>query len=456
MDCNNLLKYNKGREPMKQMKTIITLLMMVVMLPMLSQEAHARQDWVNVDGVVGGRIKYDTDTGFILDCDSSVTSANIPNEINGVRIVGVEKSAFASCSKLESVYLPDTILLLEDSVFTNCTALKSVRLPETIKTIPVKTFYNCTALTASSLVIPESVVSIGSSAFYGCKVLTTLVIPDTVTEIGTYAFHKCTMLSHINLPEHLTTIGQHTFGGCTLLTSIYIPASVTSVNDGFANSSLLSDVYYGGTSQQWNSIAMSGNTPLTAAKIHFLSEPQAFVTAYYSQWAKDYVLNAAQAKIIPSSLGEDYTLTISREQICELLVQTVEKKTGLTLPMADASTFTDTTNSSVLKAYNAGIVGGTTATKFSPLETATREQIAVMMNKAILVIEEKTSRSLTTKTTVLNGYDDFSDVSSWAQESVAILANNGVMSGTSNTKLSPKNTTTMEQCLILALNVFKL
>lgn len=448
----------------KLVKSILpTLMLMVVMLPILSQEAQARQDWVNVDGVVGGKIKYDTDTGFIVDCETSVTSAHIPNEINGVRIVGVGVSAFKYCTKLESVYLPDTILLLEGSsryegTFYNCTALKSVRLPEGLKALPTSVFYGCTALTASSLTIPDSVLTIGNYAFSGCKVLTTLTIPDSVKEIGAYAFENCTMLSHINLPENLSQIPNYMFSGCTLLTSIYIPSSVTSVgSSAFSSTKLLTDVYFGGTSTQWNSLSISSsNTNLTAAKIHFNSEPQAFVNAYYSQWAKDYVLAAAQAKIVPSSLGDDYTKTISREQICELLVQTVESKTGFNLPSADGNTFVDTTNLSVLKAYQMGMVSGTSDNTFSPLQTATREQIAVMMHKTILVLEESTNRTLAEKTTTLNGYTDFYEVSSWAQESVAILANNNIMAGTSSNILSPKNTTTMEQCLILALNVFNL
>ena len=48
-------------------------------------------------------------------------------------------------------------------------------------------FAYCSGLT--SVVIPNSVTSIGSSAFYGCISLTSIVIPNSVTSIGENAFY---------------------------------------------------------------------------------------------------------------------------------------------------------------------------------------------------------------------------------------------------------------------------
>ena len=50
-------------------------------------------------------------------------------------------------------------------------------------------FADCSGLT--SVTIPNSVTSIGTSAFSGCSGLTSVTIPNSVTSIGESAFYKC-------------------------------------------------------------------------------------------------------------------------------------------------------------------------------------------------------------------------------------------------------------------------
>lgn len=87
--------------------------------------------------------------------------------------------------------------------------------------------------TDTELVIPptspdgDTVIGIDASAFSG-EAITTLTLPNTITDIG-----------------------RRAFDGCTSLT----------------------DVYYGGTEEEWANINIStGNTPLENAQIHFTGE----------------------------------------------------------------------------------------------------------------------------------------------------------------------------------------
>lgn len=55
--------------------------------------------------VKGGNIYYNPETGEIVASDSTITSADIPSEIDGVSITAIGNSAFKNRYKLESVTL---------------------------------------------------------------------------------------------------------------------------------------------------------------------------------------------------------------------------------------------------------------------------------------------------------------------------------------------------------------
>ena len=75
---------------------------------------------------------------------------------------------------------------------------KNLTVPEAINgymltSIGMEAFAYCTSLT--QVTIPDSVTSIGDSAFSGCTTLTKVTIPDSVTSIGGWAFNNCMSLT---------------------------------------------------------------------------------------------------------------------------------------------------------------------------------------------------------------------------------------------------------------------
>ena len=56
-------------------------------------------------------------------------------------------------------------------------------------------FANCSGLT--SITIPDSVASVGNKVFHGCYRLTNVTIGNGVTSIGEYAFYGCWGLTSI-------------------------------------------------------------------------------------------------------------------------------------------------------------------------------------------------------------------------------------------------------------------
>jgi hypothetical protein len=70
--------------------------------------------------------------------------------------------------------------------------------------------------------------------------------------------------------------------------------------------------------------------------------------------------------------------SITREEFAEVAVKLYELYTGKKAEPAPSSTFTDTTNSEILKAYQLGIVSGIGNNIFAPKATSTREQAVIV------------------------------------------------------------------------------
>ena len=177
---------------------------------------------------------------------------------------------------------------------------------------------------------------------------------------------------------------------------------------------------------------------------------------YLSDWAEKEVLSAVEHGILPSSLADpEYRAIITREDFANLAVSITEKITKKTLALAPSGTFSDCSDTGVLKAYKAGIVNGVSEKEFDPNGVLSREQLATMLQRAVAYIEKQTKKTVFKETGDLSAYTDGNQVSDWAKESVALLNANGIMKGTSETELSPKQLCTVEQSIILAYRVFK-
>lgn len=145
----------------------------------------------------------------------------------------------ATVTYKDKEYLVTTI---GSMAFAGCSGLRIVELPDTLTCIEEMAFFGCESLT--SIVIPDSVTRIGKSAFLYCE-LASLHIPDCVTEIGDRAFDDSLIPAynaHIfaNMPHSLTgeysipegiktiTAGAFSHRG---ITSIVIPDSMETIRE---------------------------------------------------------------------------------------------------------------------------------------------------------------------------------------------------------------------------------
>ena len=103
-------------------------------------------------------------------------SVSIPSSViyNGktYQVTSIGYAAFAACSDLTSVTVPNTVTVIDTLAFAMSTSL-------------------------TSIAIPNSVATIRAAAFSGCSALTRITIPASVTRIGEYAFSECTNLNYV-------------------------------------------------------------------------------------------------------------------------------------------------------------------------------------------------------------------------------------------------------------------
>ena len=186
----------------------------------------------------------------------------------GVTSIGT--NAFYGCTNMTKATIPNGVTSIGNSAFYWCLSLTSADIPNSVTSIGTEAFVNCDL---TSVTIPDSVTSMGTSVFVGNFNMTSLIIGSGVTSIRESSFSGCRSLTSVTIPDGVTVIGPSAFRQCEGLTSVTIPSSVTAVNPwAFVSCNSLKNVYYSGTAEQWNAIAIfSNNEPLTNATIHYNS-----------------------------------------------------------------------------------------------------------------------------------------------------------------------------------------
>ncbi|MBR2723887.1 MAG: leucine-rich repeat protein [Ruminococcus sp.] len=145
-------------------------------------------------------------------------------------VTDIEASAFVNCDNLEVVTLGDGLISISGGLFANCDNLETVCVGSSVKNLGDYAFENCRSL--REVTLPDGLERIGGRAFINCTNLEYLVMPNTVKELGTEAFMDCKSLINVTLSEKLSVIEQNCFKGCVELRYMVIPDSVTEIHRG--------------------------------------------------------------------------------------------------------------------------------------------------------------------------------------------------------------------------------
>lgn len=216
---------------MKRMKQIISLLLCLCMVfPQMSLMVSAVD--IYDEGSCGEKVSWVLYSDGVLSITGSGEIEDAPwYQYNNI---------------IKKVVINSGVTLISEHAFAFCSQLVSVELPNTME-------------------------SIGEYAFQQCHALNEINIPQGVDYIGQCAFFVCESLESVKIPSSLVSLEQYVFGYCTSLKCVEIPDSISHINEGtFYNCSSLADVYYGGTNEQWENIDISDNNDgLSTATIHY-------------------------------------------------------------------------------------------------------------------------------------------------------------------------------------------
>lgn len=259
---------------------------------------------------------------------------------NSVQCIGTR--SFAGCTNLREIKIPESVTELGDAAFSDCKSLKEITIPKSVKTIPWWAFANCTNLT--DLTIEYGVKEIMYAAFLDCTNLSEVVIPDSVVgmhnavfgrsgvnklkfskncnTINMYTCQWCDELEEILIPNGVTRIAYMTFQGCESLKTLWIPRSMVKIEGLAFDRTGLTEVYYAGSEQEWNSVDCAANAFPSNVKIHFNSEYNMInegiveqVSLYTSDGGETYkrVLEKLLNKLKDESISQDLRSQILNE-----------------------------------------------------------------------------------------------------------------------------------------------
>ncbi len=213
---------------------------------------------------------------YLIDADSSLSGTYSVKPGTSV----IASRAFDSCAQLNTIIIPNSVIIIGSRAFEDCSSLTYISLPDSLtdigydalvgtayydneenwhhgvlyigkylfrandtlngaytvhfgtKIIAEYAFEDCAGLT--SIIIPESVTNVGAYAFDYCSGLTSATVPECMVNgsrrFATY-FYGCYNLTDVTILDGVTGIGYGAFYNCETLESIRIPDSVVSIDE---------------------------------------------------------------------------------------------------------------------------------------------------------------------------------------------------------------------------------
>ena len=344
----------------------------------------------------------------------------LPEQEDSLPVTAIEDEAFKGCDKLVAVVVPDSITEIGDSAFADCTALRYVQLS-------------------------SKLTDLGAFAFSGCTAMTGIVIPESVTALsGT--FSGCTALKNITLYPTMKTIYRDTFAECKALTTIHFMGKNTDIPK-IGASQIGNDPIFNGNSYQfitaapdplfyffdlpsragwaWDGVSfciteglMTGtdaakclfNPSGTTTRAQLVTilwrcagspapKNAAPFTDLRGKWYRDSVAWAAENNIVAGITATTFAPDndVTREQMTAIFYRYCTEYLGMSKDcsvkldeFSDASSVSKYARDAFAWSVERGLISGTSTKTptLSPKGTATRAQIATVINRFFHLVND--------------------------------------------------------------------
>lgn len=209
---------------------------------------------------------------------------------------------------------------------------------------------------------------------------------------------------------------------------IYVPSQVTSENG-----------------------AIVLNAQLTKAGTIAIARGNKSFSDVGSHWAASDINALANRFIVDASNGNKFepNKAITRAEFATYVV----KALGLDGDASQAMRFSDVSQASAAAPYigaavKAGIITGITSNSFQPNSLVTREQMAIMMNRAMTASGNPVSL-YGSSSSYLTRFNDYKTINATASDSVAKMVYADIITGMSGNKFGPKAQATRAQAAVM-------
>ncbi len=188
-----------------------------------------------------------------------------------------------------------------------------------------------------------------------------------------------------------------------------------------------------------------GNTDNTDTE----NAPVRFIDLDNHAWAQDAINELAENKIIKGTSASTFAPAnnITRADFALLLVRAFDLESENTENFADVSA-SDYFASELAIARNNGIVGGIGDNKYAPRNNITRQDMMVIVYRALQAISVAIGDSSPEERAELEGYPDSDVVADYAKEAVSALVGAGFVNG-KNGRIAPTDYTTRAEVAVL-------
>lgn len=174
-----------------------------------------------------------------------------------------------------------------------------------------------------------------------------------------------------------------------------------------------------------------------------------------SEWVlSDYESSSRAGLMSYSSVQQNFTENITRGEFCELLINLFKTLSTKEIYTPEILPFSDCNSIPVAQAYALGIVNGRSETEFVPDGEITREEMAKLIVNTLKSAEINLVTLKSEADELFAAYSDVDSVSSWAVSEMATALKYMLISGTSDTLLSPRQNATREQAIAMINRVY--
>jgi chitinase len=269
------------------------------------------------------------------------------------------------------------------------------------------------------------------------------------------------LVNPLEFKVEITTADNHSTE-ITDFGHVYV-SRIFTLNQKDFNKDLMTGVVYNPVTNEYHSvptiITLNADGTLTVElkrsgnSIYSIVESNVKIQDEIAAWARKDVELAAAKLIVSGENANQFggNNKITRAEFVSIIV----KGLGI-LPDTESSSFKDVDNKTkfaneITAASKLGLVNGKTKDTFDPDGLITRQEMAVILEKA-MKFAGKTNK---TNLQVLSQYVDKTAISTFAEASLALVVEQKIMIGVSQTKLDPKSNATKNEAIVVVMKMLR-